>query len=198
MHQLRTPRPENSDLVEACRRGDRDALQQVLSAHAPYLERLLSRIAGPADVEDLLQMTSLAAIRAFPRFRGEAQVRTWLSRIAVRTAYEQLRKPERKRRAAGELFENELRDPSAGPERQATSRERIERLNYHLDQIGPKKRIAFVLHVFEGRPMEEVAALMDAGVSATKSRVFWARRELMRRARRDAVLRELVEPEEQS
>jgi DNA-directed RNA polymerase specialized sigma24 family protein len=69
---------------------------------------------------------------------------------------------------------------------------KIERLEQHLRALGPKKRIAFVLHVFEGMPLEEVAALMGAGLAATKSRVFWARRELMARAARDPLLRELA------
>src|SRR5688500_13707955 len=90
------------DLVEACRRGERAALHAVFSAHSPYLERMLIRIVGPSpEVEDLLQTTFLAAIRAFPRFRGEAQVRTWLARIAIRTAQERLRSADRRRR--GEL-----------------------------------------------------------------------------------------------
>jgi DNA-directed RNA polymerase specialized sigma24 family protein len=59
--------------------------------------------------------------------------------------------------------------------------------------IAPKKRIAFVLHVFEGRPIEEIATLTGASVTATKSRVFWARRELLKRAACDPMLRELVE-----
>ena len=62
------------DQIEACRRGDRRALQAVFLAHAPYLERLLGRVVGSAvEVEDLLQSTFLAAIHAFPRFRGEAR-----------------------------------------------------------------------------------------------------------------------------
>ena len=49
---------------------------------------------------------------------------------------------------------------------------RIARLEMHLAALGPKKRIAFSLHVFEGLPLEAVAALMGASVTATKSRVF--------------------------
>jgi DNA-directed RNA polymerase specialized sigma24 family protein len=62
-----------------------------------------------------------------------------------------------------------------------------------MAMIAPKKRIAFVLHVFEGHPIEEVAALTGASITATKSRVFWARRELLKRAARDPQLRDLVE-----
>src|SRR5262249_30826943 len=82
-------------------------------------------------------------------------------------------------------------DPSAAPDEAIDQRRRCERLEFHLSALGPKKRIAFVLHVFEGMPLEDVAALMGAGLPATKSRVFWARRGLLKRAKRDPWLRDL-------
>jgi RNA polymerase sigma-70 factor, ECF subfamily len=183
---------EPQALVDACRRGDRAALGQVFRAHAPAVERVLGRLLGPdADKEDLLQMTLVAAMGAFPRFRGEASVRTWLIRIAVRIVHEHLRRPERQRRVSLELV-SEPSNPAPEPDRQAAARRALAHLYRHLETIGPKKRIAFVLHVFEGHPLEDVAAIMGASRMATKSRVFWARRELLRRARKDPALRELV------
>jgi RNA polymerase sigma-70 factor, ECF subfamily len=183
------------DLVEACRRGDRQALHTVFTAQAPYLERLLRRIVGRScEVEDLLQSTFVAAIRAFPGFRGEAQVRTWLARIAIRTAQERLRRADHRRRGELPSFE-EVHDDSGREEHREhdlDTRRRLDRLYAHLEAIGPKKRVAFVLHVLEGHPMDEVAALTGATLTATKSRVFWARRELLRRAARDPMLRDLV------
>lgn len=180
------------DLIEACRRGERQALERVFSAHAPYLERVLARVAGRSlEVEDLLQTTLMAAIQAFPRFRGEANVRTWLARIAVHTAHDRLRSAAQRRRADLPDFDA-LPANDDNADEDVDRRRRLQRLEYHLTALGPKKRIAFVLHVFEGMPLEEVAALMGAGLPATKSRVFWARRELLRRAQRDPVLRELA------
>ena len=192
-------REEPPDLVERCRRGDRAALEAVLTAHAPYLERLLGRVVGPrAEVEDLLQATLAAAISAFPRFRGEAQVRTWLARIAVRTAHDHLRRAEFRKR--GELPSLEAVPDGEGDGRRAEDRldaqQRAARLYEHLQAIGPKKRIAFLLHIVEGHPIEEVAALMGASKPATKSRIFWARRELMKRAARDPWLKTLAEGNE--
>lgn len=189
-------REDPPDLVEACRQGDRKALEAVFVAHAPYLERLLGRVVGPrADVQDLAQATFSAAIVAFPRFRGEAQVRTWLARIAVRIAHEQLRRAEHRRR--GELPSMDLVADDARDGRRAEAnidaKQRVARLYEHLSAIAPRKRIAFVLHVIEGHPIEEVAALTGASRPATKSRIFWARRELMRRAARDPWLKELAE-----
>jgi RNA polymerase sigma-70 factor (ECF subfamily) len=187
------------DQIEACRKGDRRALQAVFLAHAPYLERLLGRVVGSAlEVEDLLQSTFLAAIHAFPRFRGEAQVRTWLARIAIRTAQDRLRSAAHRRRGAVSDLE-ETDDPRALlaiSESALDMRRGMSRLNVHLQAIAPKKRIAFVLHVFEGLPLEEVAALVGASVTATKSRVFFARRELLKRAQRDPVLREFAQGSE--
>jgi RNA polymerase sigma-70 factor (ECF subfamily) len=188
------PPPSDAELdqIEACRRGDRRALQAVFSAHAPYLERLLSRVAGRSfEVEDLLQSTLMAAIQAFPRFRGEAQVRTWLARIAIRTAQERLRSAAHRRRVQVTDVESQAdRDaPAVSAEHDLDVRRQLERLEFHLGALGAKKRVAFVLHVFEGLPIEEVAALTGAGVPATKSRVFWARRELLKKAARDPWLR---------
>jgi RNA polymerase sigma-70 factor, ECF subfamily len=184
------------DLIEACRRGERQALERVFSAHAPYLERVLARVAGRSlEVEDLLQTTLMAAMQAFPRFRGEASVRTWLARIAVHTAHDRLRSAAHRRRADLPDFDALAADGGSDSlaDDAIDQRRRLERLEYHLSALGPKKRIAFVLHVFEGMPLEEVAALMGVGLAATKSRVWWARRELLRRAARDPLLRELAE-----
>jgi RNA polymerase sigma factor (sigma-70 family) len=184
------PPPSDAELdqIEACRRGDRRALQAVFSAHSPYLERLLSRVAGRSfEVEDLLQSTLMAAIQAFPRFRGEAQVRTWLARIAIRTAQDRLRSAAHRRRVQVADIEAHADQtaPASSFEHDLDVRRRLERLEFHLAGLGAKKRVAFVLHVFEGLPIEEVAALTGAGVPATKSRVFWARRELLKKAARD-------------
>jgi RNA polymerase sigma-70 factor (ECF subfamily) len=142
------------------------------------------------DVEDLLQNTFVSAIRAFPQFRGEASVKSWLTRIAIAAFYDHLRRPER-RVARLELVANE--GPSDdGFERRAEARRGLERVALHLSQVAPKKRLAFLLHVVDGHPLEEVAALMNASRAATKSRVFWARRELMSRARRDPWLRDFI------
>jgi RNA polymerase sigma factor (sigma-70 family) len=193
--QLHPPEdPAERDLIEACRRGERQALERVFTSHAPYLERVLTRVAGRSlDVEDLLQSTLMAAIEAFPRFRGEAQVRTWLARIAVHIAQDRLRSAyQRRRNHVPDLEASAGQTDAPLPDRELDLRRRLQRLELHLTALGPKKRIAFVLHVFEGMPLEQVAALMGAGLAATKSRVFWARRELLRRARRDPLLADLA------
>jgi RNA polymerase sigma-70 factor (ECF subfamily) len=176
-----------SALIEGCRSGDRLALSQLFQREAPYLERVLSRIAaGSSELEDLLQVTLEQAIHAFPSFRGEASVRTWLTRIAVRTAMRHLKHPTRKLRVSFDVIEGGQSATSRSqPAHEAEARARVRALKGHLDALDAKHRTAFVLFQVEGRSMEEVAALMDANLSTTKSRVMWARRKLFARLRKD-------------
>jgi RNA polymerase sigma-70 factor, ECF subfamily len=174
-------------LIDACRRGERAALGQLFRAEAPFLERVLFRIVGSSsDLEDLLQLTLEHAIRAFPAFRGEASVRTWLTRIAVRTALHHVKHPAQKRRVSLSVIEGGQSPVSSSrPQHEAEARTRLRDLYGHLDQLDEKQRTAFVLFQVEGRSMEEVAALMDCNVSTTKSRVMWARRKLFARLGKD-------------
>lgn len=196
----RTPVPTGSTefppaVIDACRLGDRDALDMVFRAHAAVLERLLVRLVGPGgDTEDLLQETFAEAIRAFPRFRGDASVTTWLHRIAVFVTHHHLRSPHHRRAVPLELVPDELDEdrPEDRPDRQLETREQLARLYGHLEALDPPKRIAFLLHVVNDHPLAEVAALMGASRAATKSRVFWARRALRSRLRRDPALREYL------
>ncbi len=191
----RTPGDERA-LLARCREGDREALGIVLAEHGPSLERHITRLMGPSpDVEDVLQQVFIAAIGAFPRFRGEARVRTWLTRIATHVTIDALRRPARKHRSrASHDFDAEPA-VAAAPDEQSGARRELARFHALLDQLTPVRRVAFVLHAVEGRPIAEVAALTGASAVATKSRIFWARRKLMALARRDPVLRGRFEGE---
>ncbi len=187
------PTPDRSSetyapaLIEGCKAGDRGALGKVFRAEIPYLERVLSRFArNRADLEDLLQATLEQAIGAFPRFRGDASVRTWLTRIAVRTALHHLKRPGDKTRPSLALVNADDANQPVRPDDEAEARRRLDILKSHLAQLDPKHHMAFVLFQVEGHSMEEVAALMDSSVSTTKSRVMWARRKLSARLTKDA------------
>ena len=76
--------------------------------------------------------------------------------------------------------------PSA--ERMALVREAAQRLYRALDRVDPAQRVAFALHAIEGLPLREVAEITESTLVATKSRVWRARREIEKRARRDPLL----------
>jgi RNA polymerase sigma factor (sigma-70 family) len=79
------------------------------------------------------------------------------------------------------------------PELAVEQAEQLRRVHAALSRLSSKKRVAFLLWSLEGLDVRAIAELMQATVSATKSRILYAQRELRRRAERDPYLRELVE-----
>jgi len=192
------PRPatpgDDPALVSGCRAGDSASLDRFFREHAAYVERVIARLTGPTpDLEDLVQATFVQAFQSFGRYRGEASLKTWVTRIAVHVTLHQLRGGVRRAVPLELVSErDEPRDPAAPADHDAASRQLARRLHALLDRIAAKKRIAFLLYTVEEHSIEEVAALTGSSKAATKSRIWFARRELMSMVRSNPDLRHLL------
>jgi RNA polymerase sigma-70 factor (ECF subfamily) len=178
-------------LARRCVDGDREAQRALFRAHGARVHHILYRIMGSnRDMDDVLQECFLAVFRSLGNYRGEAGLGTWVDRVTTRTAFKVLsRRP--KGRVPLEVLPP-LEDGDADPERRALLREMARRLYAVLDELPPQYRLAYVLHVVDGRPVKEVAELTDSTVVAAKNRVWRARRRVEERAAGDPLLAELV------
>ena len=70
-----------ADLIAGGRAGRHDALAALVSVYHDRLHRIATAMAGVEAAGDLVQETFLAAVESFPRFRGDAQLSTWLISI---------------------------------------------------------------------------------------------------------------------
>ena len=178
-------------LVDRCLEGEQAAARELFRRQQGRIQATLYRILGSnRDMDDLLQETFIQVFQSLPGFRGEARLSTWIDRIAVRVAYRYIsRKPP-------VPVSLELVEPAAArgvaPDRLASAREGVRHLYEALSRLSPAGRVAFALHEIEGRSVAEVAACMDASVTATKVRIWRARRALQRDARTDPVLSEFL------
>jgi RNA polymerase sigma-70 factor, ECF subfamily len=179
------------ELVARCLAGERAAQRLLFEREKRRVHATLYRIAGHnRGMDDMLQDTFITVFRSLHQFRGEAQLSTWIDRCAVHVALKHLKAQRRARREQG----TDTGEPAveACSERRLGLRQALQRLYTVLDQLDEKPRVAYVLHVLEGRPIRDVAQLTDATVVATKVRIFRARREVERRARLDPLLAEFV------
>ena len=87
-------------LALAARDGDRVALSSFVRQTWRDVSRLVTAVAGRDLAEDAAQDAYLRALRALPRFRGDASARTWLLSIARRAAVDAVRAAGRRRRLA--------------------------------------------------------------------------------------------------
>jgi RNA polymerase sigma-70 factor (ECF subfamily) len=189
---------DDLELARRCAAGEVAAQRQLFRDYRVRVHRTLYRILGSnADMEDLVQDVFLEVFRSLDRFRGEAKLSTWIARITTRVAMHYI---GRRKPAAHSLdglsVEVAAGDPSA--EDLALVREAAARLYRALERVDPVQRVAFALHVIEGLPLREVADMTESSLVATKSRVWRARREIEKRARRDPLLAGFLGPQEGS
>lgn len=175
------------DLARRCASGDHGAQRQLFQDYKRNVHATLYRILGNnSEIEDLIQETFFQVLKSVGNFRGDAALSTWISRITTRVAFAHIRK----RPKIPTPLESVAHIPEgrAGVADHATAREAVRRLYQALDRVEAKQRVAYALHVIDGRSMKEVAEMTGATVVATKSRVWRARREVNRRAARDPLL----------
>jgi RNA polymerase sigma-70 factor (ECF subfamily) len=176
---------EVAGLIDGARRGEPTAFRELFRLHVGRVHRVVYRLVGGiADLDDVVQTVFVEAFRSLPGFRGESLFSTWLARIAVRVTLRAVKRPAAPS-VSIDAVAAVLSDGST-PDDVARANEGARHLDSLLAALKPKKRAAFVLHALEGYSIEETAAVVGASVAATKVRIHDARRELERRARKDA------------
>ena len=74
-------------LIEAARAGDGEAFSRLFRRHADAVRTRLTRLIGPVpERDDLVQNVFIALHRRLPAYRREANLSTYLHRIAVNAA----------------------------------------------------------------------------------------------------------------
>lgn len=184
-----------AQFLERLKSGDVIAFNRLVEERHGDICALLFRLTeDPEEARDLTQETFLQAFRNIAGFRGEADLRTWLYRIAVNQARNRWRWWKRRRRDRTVSLDAPVGDEgnaplSAGltdegarnPEQQALARERERALRAALSTLSRPYREAIVLRDIEGLSYEEVAQALDINIGTVKSRLSRGRDELRRR-----------------
>jgi RNA polymerase sigma-70 factor (ECF subfamily) len=186
--------PAEAQFLELLRAGDAASFDRLVSDRSPDVYALLYRLTQDAEeARDLTQETFLQAFRSIAHFRGDADLRTWLYRIAVNQARNRWRWWRRRRRdatvsldaparATDQPLSARLRDEhTLDPERETLGHERGRALDAALLTLARPYREAVVLRDVEGMSYEEVAAALEISVGTVKSRLSRGRAELRRR-----------------
>jgi RNA polymerase sigma-70 factor, ECF subfamily len=191
---VRLPQTARSDaeLVGAMRRGEEWAAAALLDRYGPLVERLIRRIMGnDADLADLVQDAFATILSSMDQVRDENAVKAWMSSIAVHTAHHAIRR----RKLTRWIFFWQKGDACDMPGREADlgGREALRRVYTALDQLSAGDRVVFTLRFIDEMPLEDVAAACDMSLATVKRKIARAEQRFVAIAKRDPVLRPLVE-----
>jgi RNA polymerase sigma-70 factor (ECF subfamily) len=125
----------------------------------------------------------LKAWRALGQFDARAPFEHWVSRIAVRTALDHLRREKKHRGDVGfdDLGEDALDWLQHGDEQsELDSRSAAEILNLALSELSPADRVVITMQELEGCSVKEIAAALGVSGIAVRVRAVRARARLKR------------------
>ncbi len=117
------------------------------------------------DTDDVLQNTFMKAWQAMDGFRGDAQLGTWLYRIAANETLSFIEK--QKRQAANTDNEALATQLESDPYFDGDETER--QLQEAIAQLPERQRQVFLLKYYEEMKYEEISQILDTSVGALKA-----------------------------
>ena len=199
MEQVATATPvesrQNAEalFIERLKQREAAAFNTLVAERSGEIYGLLYRMTENAEeARDLTQETFLRAFQSISSFRGDADLRTWIYRIAINQARNRWRWWRRRKRevtvsldsAEGQQKQpllDTLAEAARNPEQDTLAHERQQALRRALQSLGSVYREAVILRDIEGFSYEEIAATLEISVGTVKSRLARGRQELRRR-----------------
>jgi RNA polymerase sigma-70 factor, ECF subfamily len=176
-------------LVCAAQSGCRKAFDELINLYSRRVHWTILDITKNAeDAEDAMQDTFLRAFVAIGRFEGRASFYSWLTRIAINSAFMVLRRRRNRREISlnsppdwdGEVLPLEVKDSAADPEEVCFQQQRQAILDSAIHRLEPSLREAVRARVEEECSIKEIAKRCNISEAAAKSRLLRARKRLGR------------------
>jgi RNA polymerase sigma-70 factor (ECF subfamily) len=132
-----------------------------------------------AEAEDASQEAFMKAYRALKRYDPNRKFVNWLLSIASNHSIDRLRKRRLKTTSFEDLLPGQIKpDPNPGPESRLSMDEGRQSVRDMLETLSELDRAAIVMRYWYDMSYEEIAESLDLTVSAVKSRLHRARRDM--------------------
>ncbi len=176
----------DGELVRMVRSGDEEAARRFFRLLYPSVFKIVrNHLPARNTEEDLCQMVFLKVFSKLDQYSGRLPVSHWVSRIAVNTCLNEIKKHKNRLEIGeadlageGDSLLSRIMDASQdGQNRAADARELVSRL---LALLAPADRLIISLLYAEGHSVAEVSALTGFSNAVIKIRAFRARQKLNR------------------
>ena len=159
-------------VIEACRRGDRDAFRLLFEKHKDRVYSVALYFFGgdEATACDVTQAVFLKLFTRIGQFHGESEFATWLYRLTTNACVDE----SRRRRRFLQFGEGvEVREPRDKPTHEdALARaEAAREVKRAVAALRPKLRVVMLLKYFEELSYEEIAAVVGCSKGTVASRL---------------------------
>jgi RNA polymerase sigma-70 factor (ECF subfamily) len=165
-----------------------DPFRKIYDENQPRIRRLLARLVGPQEAEDLTQTVFAKAAAALPSFRGDAEISTWLYRIATNAASDWLRSRSgldaKMTVPSPDGLDDAARaaaivgvDTNPSPEQELSHKDMQACIRGEIAKMSDTYRKVFMLSALGGLGDEEIARTLGISRTNAKVRLHRAREE---------------------
>jgi len=166
------------ELVRAAKNGDKNAFKELIKKYEHQVAAIVIGMLGNCpEAEDVGQESFIRLYQSLDKFRGEASVGTYLTRIAINLSLNELKRRQRKRGRfffrADEVMEN-IPDKNNRKQR----KELKDIVHIGIQKLDPKYRTVVVLRLIDGYSMSETAQILKLPVGTVLSRLARAQMKL--------------------
>jgi RNA polymerase sigma-70 factor (ECF subfamily) len=171
--------PTDEVLLDAAGRGDPRAFQLLVERYEGRVAAVVVSMLGPGpDADDVGQETFIRLYKSIDRFRGDASLGTYITRIAINQSLKALKRRKKWRerffvRDSNEtVADDNLVDESTVDNGEVLlESERKEIVQRALRQLNPEHRSVVVLRILEGYSTRETADLLAIPEGTVMSRL---------------------------
>lgn len=172
----------DQDVIAEVQSGNRNAFAEIVRRYEPDVARTVTAMLGSGDAaEEAGQMTMIKVYNGLAKFRSDASLKTYITRIAINTALDEIRRRRR--------WTARFRPVSLGADRDtyetvADTRDLSEAyalrqtLQMALSKLKPDFRAVAVLRLVHGYSPSETAEILNIGEGTVFSRLSRARQHL--------------------
>ena len=184
------PTYERRFLVRLQARDERAFNRLVKDYQDPIYGFCVRMLRSREDAREVAQDVFFSAFRAFPKFRGESKVSTWLFRIATNQCRNRLKKLSSAKqkfmvsfteRAAANGAVNSGNQRFSRPDTLFEGRELEALLNQWISELDHEQREVILLRDFQQMSYDEISVITQTPPGTVKSRLHRGRLELKKR-----------------
>ena len=180
--------PSRTDLSQAddtlvlrAQNGDHDAFGELVNRHQRRVWMVCRQYVGVGEADAAAQDSLVKAFTRIGDFDRRAAFSTWLTRIAINTCLDELRRRRREAAVDAEpegddqldLLER-VPDEDVGPEGRTMQKQAVASLAIREEELPPRQREIFRLRFYAEMELEEIAAALDVHVGTVKTQLHRA------------------------
>lgn len=169
----------DQELIDRARSGDNKAFEGLVKRFEPQVAATVIGMLGKCEAaDDVGQEVFIRFYKVMHRFRGDATLGSYLTRIAINLSINELKRRKRRQFFFMKSEDGTLDEPSYNPNDEIVTTEKKQLVQNAIQRLDTKFRSVVVLRMIDGYSTEETAKILGLPLGTVLSRLSRAQKKL--------------------